>query len=118
MTDTEKLQAIRAHCVEFLELASKRTAGKWLVHSHQLAGTRSVGGDDYYSAPSVCYINPLANAAFIAACAGPAEAMARSTIAAIDAFNRLGYCPHGCDTVLDDMADEILSAWPDEVLAK
>ena len=91
-----KLQKIRAKCQELLALAEKRTPGKW-----DADGELKYMGDD---------------GIFIAACAGPAEAGWRATIAAIDALN---ICHESSD--FDDMnawsgLEAIIAAWPDELL--
>lgn len=90
MNTDEKLQAIRAKCEELLEIASKRTPGEWENRTHTKGiGTKDIEivGDIVCEAPeswerSMEYWP--SNAIFIAACAGPAEAGWRATIAAID----------------------------------
>lgn len=119
MTDTEKLQKIRAHCVAFLELASKRTAGKWTRPGWK--DCVDMGDDE-----KDIYIGHTSNAAFIAACAGPAEAGWRATIAAIDAWFALNGCRPFCadsmdidshaENAISNLANSILSAWPDSLL--
>jgi hypothetical protein len=73
MTTAEKLQAIKARCEALLETASKRTPGEW-EHS---------GANGIHKRMSSHYATCMAttdgenrqnNAAFIASCAGPAEA--------------------------------------------
>ncbi len=115
MTTTEHLARIRAKCVELLEIASKRTPGKWewkknrrgyhvLVHvchgeaypngdtvEKQILDDGSAG--DEYS-PAIDVTGP--DARFIASCAGPAEAGWRATIAAIDGLNLIYADTEGC----------------------
>ena len=82
MNDTERLQAIRAKCAQLLEIASKRTPGEW-----EAEGTTVWWHDPERESSSICDTVSRADfsdAAFIAACAGPAEAGWRATIAAID----------------------------------
>lgn len=84
MNTQEKLEAIRAWCVNALEnVAAKRTPGKWTVDYAQ--GIMAADGEP------ICYIclasaspTPVPDAAYIAACAGAAEAGWKATIAAID----------------------------------
>ena len=64
---------------------------------------------------------PQANATFIAACAGPAEAMAKSTIAAIDGFKkqRLRFKLEQFQVGVNAMNEElsgIIAAWLEEIL--
>lgn len=92
MTDTEKLQAIRAKCVELLEIASKRTAGEWTTRSNtehtdygepiRVESNKPPFSVAYHGSEN-CFLSS-GDATFIAACAGPAEAGWRATIAAID----------------------------------
>jgi hypothetical protein len=90
--DWKKLQAIKAKCQEMLAIAEKRTPGKW---DDRWNGVFVENGKDYrYPSTllTVCYSSAATrgedvwpqNSAFIASCAGPAEAGWRSTIAAID----------------------------------
>ena len=118
MTTTEKLQRIRAKCVELLEIAEKRTPGKWawdgdpsneteLFRKNEapwlIADERGVIRGDILCSKD--------DSAFIAACAGPAEAAWKSTIAAIEEIQRN---PAEHETSL--LKQAILSAWPDELL--
>jgi hypothetical protein len=103
MTTSEKLQAIKFRCEALLETASERTPGEWEPCSEGVASARG-------------YLHTACdphNAAFIASCAGPAEAGWRATIAAIDECLRY---PFGLDdqTNLNPcsaIADEIITAW-------
>lgn len=112
MTTTEHLAKVRAKCVELLEIAEKRTPGKWK------AGTKgfTIGGLSY-TPKHVGTLNvPVTETdlAFIAACAGPAEAGWRSTIAAIDWIQSIRHSegPKGTH----ELCNSILSAWPEETL--
>lgn len=127
----DHLRAIDAHLTALLALAAKRTPGEW----------RNVGANFYSSGRNVgaCFysgINGLAlveNAAFIAACAGRAEAGWRSTKAAIEdipplidqlrqckiAFQRQGWSTCQLDGILaahGTILESILTAWPRELL--
>lgn len=115
MTTEEKLNAIMAKCRAFLEIAAKRTPGKWKsckpgdYKAIQGIFMSCVIGDD--GMQKTCESYRKYDAAFIAACAGQAEAMARSTIAAIQDI--LDYPElHGGT----DMEAAILAAWPEERL--
>lgn len=118
MNNIEKLQDIRAKCVELLEIAEKRTPGRWKQ------------GDDNHESVEIggivgcCYLLRWNNgqgpndAAFIASCAGPAEAGWKATIAAIDAFlpywieaDELGANTHGARFEWNQRAQAILKAW-------
>lgn len=94
MTTTEKLQRIRARCVKLLALAEKRTPGKWFYY---LEPRLPITGE--------CDVRPD-DAAYIAACAGAAEAGWRATIAAIDSILRRG-AEEGLESI------EIRVAWED-----
>lgn len=113
MTTLEKLQSIRARCVELLEIAEQRTPGVWaILHDEEYNGQRCVAGDtllwwgnDYAGGR----LND-ADASFIAASAGPAEAGWRATIAAIDeclvAQSDMEWRGYMCRTV-----SSIIAAW-------
>ena len=120
MTTTEHLARIRAKCVELLEIAEKRTPGKWETpeetpwdvwtpDSHCVASCGPKRDYAFGLGSSLC------NSRFIAACAGPAEAGWRSTIVAIDdlqsTINVRGLAYHE-----EALANEILAAWPEETL--
>jgi hypothetical protein len=79
MTTTEHLEKIKAKCVELLALAEKRTPGKWKL-GHM---PRDIYGTDGLPVASTAYPHTtqprdqrigMADAAYIAACAGAAEA--------------------------------------------
>ena len=125
MTTTEKLQRIRAKCVELLEIAEKRTPGKWIHWETNLG--RLIGRED----KERCIFQAFSpwdrrssdtseqNAAYITACAGPAEAAWQSTIAAIDGLLAIHDNPKANPVAMDfafDTLNSILSAWPDELL--
>lgn len=107
MSDLEKLVAIRARCVELLELASKRSEGKWVGEGfHVWRDTNYICNADG---------NPDApfNIAYIASCAGPAEAGWRVTIAAIDFILNVG-AGEATMTKLT-LTKSILAAWEGQV---
>jgi len=109
MTTEEKLNAIVAKCRAFLEeKAAKRTPGKWEVD--QSTTWDQSRGIHPQIVQRNAYLTAV-DAAFIAACAGQAEAMARSTIAAIQDI--LDY-PELHGGTLMEVA--ILAAWPEELL--
>jgi len=90
MTTTEKLNAIADKCRANLALAAKRTPREWKrageLATHIISDcSRNNGGmicDLPDTSPECDQYAP--NAAFIAACAGAAEAGWRSTLAAIE----------------------------------
>jgi len=103
MTTTEHLEKIKAKCTELLAIAEKRTAGRWSEDNCATVclttGRRII--DDFENDD---------DATFIAACAGPAEAGWRATIAAIDAMDEFEDC------AADRLAEIITAAWPEELL--
>ncbi len=122
MTKEEHLQRIVAKCRELLAIAEKRTPGEWKQGkdrsvSHMIYGqigrlAESIGGE----------VNRTnANSAFIASCAGPAEAGWKATIVAIeraleceswDGQIKVKYIRQDADAILDS----IVAAWPEELL--
>lgn len=120
MTQTEHLKLIRDRCVELLEIAEKRTAGVWRTFPsyrvNELSGLCVAEMESMTSNERDC------NAAFIASCAGAAEAGWLATIAAVDAFFKLDGVTYGWDgdcgaaCIADALADSIISAWPIELL--
>lgn len=118
----EHLRLILAHLDKLLETASKRTPGEW----HE---GYSIVGDGIYitvcNAPQPLETlgkNWTVNRAFIASCAGNAEAGWRSTKAAIECY--LFICKNNQGKALIDhnkleaMAESILAAWPIERITK
>lgn len=118
----EKAAAIAAHLRALLALAEKRTPGRWnddrKEHDQpylpiKIAGNHhdicSVFIDD---APVEDYNREQkANAAFIAACAGSAEAGWRATLAAIEGLMQLeGRYLSQCH--IDEIVKPICAAWP------
>jgi len=116
MTTTEHLTRIRVKCVELLEIANGRTQSDWRTDKNGMLVievARDVGGY---------------NAAFIASCAGPAEAGWKSTIAAIDGLMLITndiYGGHLCDNdgrgcgafeEAERIQTAILAAWPESLL--
>jgi len=115
MTTTEHLQLIKTECERLLAIAEKRTQGKWI---HREGFRMCLFSDALHQDPVLYgdeYVIDGTDADYIAACAGHAEAGWRSTIAAIDLifFVQKTY-PDLCATI--HAADEILAAWPIELL--
>lgn len=127
MTTQEHLTKIKQHCQELLAIAEKRTAGTWNHWpTHWAGGSDSFKyGDD--NCPwinsdikrDIVRVNPfgayanqesMANAAFIASCAGAAEAGWRATIAAIEWLQTPGIWTDGV------LSKSIIAAWPEELL--
>lgn len=124
-SEFQKLQRIRAKCVELLEIASKRTPGEWTVDER---GDIQAGWPFHgiHSVIDDVAISPE-DAAFIASCAGAAEAGWRCTIAAIDAIIETLYTKYGeiCENdgrgcsacrINNEMMLSILAGWPDDLL--
>jgi hypothetical protein len=111
MTTTEHLQRIKAKCQELLAIAEKRTPGEWT----KLA--KSVWQNNGYIVAG--NVDSPKDAAYIAACAGPAEAGWIATILAVDiTFDRL-YADESHikgEARLD--AQKLIAAWPEELLSQ
>lgn len=110
----EKLKAIRAKCEELLETAKARREypHKWEAHGKRVAFLWGDGCHGGYWLES-CELDE-GTAAFIASCAGPAEAGWRSTIAAIDFFNHLREIASDEPWLMADVGRkevEIITAW-------
>jgi len=94
MTTDDHLDLILAHCRERLAIAEKRTKGRWC---NDPLGTQCIGDISTLDADPIAQAQSrqplrtpspdherIANAQFIAACAGSAEAGWRATIASIN----------------------------------
>jgi len=103
MNTTEKLQLIRAKCVELLAIAEKRTPGEWVC-----GGRYDL--DYVHNQDDAFCVMSTHNALFIASCVGHAEAGWRSTIALIDHIVRHEFTGGNIEST-------ILSAWPDQLLS-
>ena len=144
MSPEEHLNRIVAKCRELLAIAEKRTPGEWMRdRSGGLKGDVRCKSGRWIAMTAFCgnsnaggLIHQDANAAFIASCAGPAEAGWRATIAAIEGRKNCPSCggcgitdgwvpsysnpdnsgghPEAapCCTHLKD----IIAAWPEELL--
>ena len=111
MTPEQHLNAIVAKCRANLALAEKRITGKWE------AGNGAVWDNDAERAPQeVCEFVKDHDAAYIAACAGAAEAGWRSTIAAIDSLSRVRQQHGRINDATLPLEFAILAAWPEELL--
>lgn len=114
MTTTEHLDAIVARCTELLAIAEKRTQGEWKYETEIFDGW---GGDErghyvtYGKGLNVCLEAGEADATFIAACAGTAEAGWRATIAAIRVIRAMSFVSDR-----SGFTAEIIAAWPPETL--
>jgi hypothetical protein len=124
MTTEEHLEKIVAKCRANLALAARRTPGKW-IHDKSRESIGDVTTEDRDGIAqaqeriSVAGKGRVAqnvmrdnNAAFIAACAGAAEAGWRATIAAVERLKPFS----GHDTWAASILADILSAWPEELL--
>lgn len=123
MTQQEHLLLIRAKCVELLELAKRRTPGRWQQGPDNHEGI-SIGGngEHYYRLLWNSGQGPH-DAAFIASAAGPFEAALASTVAAIDAVLNVAWIEHSEDRDLSwtgnkafEAARVIIASWPLELL--
>jgi hypothetical protein len=107
MKQEQKIERIRAKCQEILELGKLRTQGKWEADNW---GTTIQTEDQIVAVATTS--NRENDSSFIASCAGTAEAMARSTLVAIELIKNTGAWNHHAD----DAAKAILESWPDELL--
>lgn len=120
MNTQEKLKRIKARCQELLAIAEKRTPGKWSYAVENL-GSEIAYYVTHGPVLNVCLDTDKADAQYIASCAGPAEAGWRATIAAIDFYLEEPSLPdvysQPClDKYLEELAENIITAWPDEIL--
>ncbi|TXH48896.1 MAG: hypothetical protein E6Q97_23875 [Desulfurellales bacterium] len=102
MDKIEHLKRIRAKCVELLEIAEKRTPGEWNDEDGLVFCADDCIADLVDDRTS-------ANATFIAACAGRAEAGWKATAAAVDDIIRRGH-------EQSQLASQYIAAWPEELL--
>ena len=121
----EHLQLIRAKCVELLELAKRRTPGRWHAANRCKTpiqcGEKHIAMVNYYKSgnpeTNVFGDEHEANAAFIASAAGPFEAALVSTVVAIDACTADE--PMYQETYFlanAQLVKRIIDAWPLELL--
>lgn len=129
MNTTEHLELILAYCRRCLAIAEKRTPGMWDSVEHRAYHTSYiVRGGAAKNQLSQCFnwqdngfdIRSKDNAAFIATCAGAAEAGWRATIASIEGIETVLH--YGCFIEKTDVNDlnkvltEILAAYPLELI--
>jgi len=122
MTQQEHLLLIRAKCAELLELAKRRTPGRWYHQAYDSAGESTAvvshgfrDGLGRTVALSPRYGNFDNDAAFIASAAGPFEAALTSTVAAIDGHLFSGACSEWCAEP-PEYVTQIITSWPLELL--
>jgi len=119
----DHLRRIDAHLARLLDIAAKRTPGRWHgKHGNDLVYRKDwiiAGAFEGEYVTNDCPIIPdeerHANAAFIASCAGNAEAGWKATRAAIAWLDRMG-AMMGLNSVEQKLADSILAAFPLESL--
>lgn len=114
MTTNEKLERIAARCRELLALAENRTRGKWTWNRDVL--TDEDGGiicdATTYSGEDFAWMRN--NAVFAGACAGPAEAGWRATLAAIATFSAQAEVQKLVgitESSATDTINDIIAAW-------
>lgn len=117
MNQIEHLDAIIARCHELLEIASKRTPGRW---KHNPGRRMAISVDSLHE-DSVLHGDEFeisdCDALFTASAAGPFEAGLRSTIAAIKWIKlRLADYKPECNCRSCCVTNEIIAAWPLELL--
>jgi hypothetical protein len=102
MNTQEHLHKIKAKCQKLLAIAEKRTQGQW---SQDRLYVDTDDNNDLIKVEG-----NINNAAFIASCAGAAEAGWLATILAIDKLDDMP-----CN-VADALEYLIIAAWPQELL--
>jgi hypothetical protein len=115
MTTEEHLNRIKEKCLANLALAEKRTPGKWHVYGESNCADQFVMISETRSIDCFSKVN----AAYIAACAGFAEAGWRSTIAAIEGLKTAIDVKNGVDfatAAAEAALLRIIAAWPEELL--
>lgn len=89
-TQLEHLKRIDAHLERLLDIASKRTLGKWRAESSRAYCADESVTHNVVGPPSdFMYLQELPDAIYIAACAGNAEAGWRATRVAIAALSKI-----------------------------
>ena len=146
MNTKEHLEAIISFCRHNLEIAEKRTPGKWAYYASRVCSIDEFHDEARVDNVDVCHEidwranepkqKTVDNLQFIAACAGAAEAGWKATIAAIegiqqtkksgDAITRIRWGHDGdcgadgraCDVVAfsDDAIAAILAAYPEDMI--
>jgi len=110
MTTEQHLQKIKAKCEELLAIAEKRTPGEWEYGNEAVWCENNGEGN---SPTEICYQIGEADATFIAACAGHAEAGWKSTVEIIDTILFL-WSERG--DICQCIADDLIAAWPEDLL--
>ena len=137
MNTQEHLQRIKSKCEQLLELAEKRTPGKWMgtnladVFTDTEDAANGVAGHHIADCDPSCdktVETARSDRNFVVSCAGPAEAGWRATIAAIDGLLPLSQSPNvdtSCEALeafeqdascVRDVLSAIIAAWPIELL--
>jgi len=124
MTTTQHLEKIKAKCTQLLAIAEKRTPGRWEWHWRK---DDDQNPGSIFALPRVGHAYAVSmcprygrdrfihDAAFIASCAGPAEAGWRATIDMIEEIKG--------DYSVSQLSEReqlylkiIIAAWPEELL--
>ena len=129
-TQLEHIKRIDAHLTALLELAAKRTPGEWTINKDRNWENYSVEADDtvcdfFYMSEETHHRHPFQegseenNAAFIASCAGNAEAGWCGAKAAISIILEAEENPSSFGSYTPRLlAENILAAWPIELITK
>ena len=127
MNTQEHLNRVKSKCQELLAIAEKRTAGRW-ASAHNVVQTELFA--EYIVSCDSLHTTECeddCNAAFIASCAGAAEAGWKATIAAIDDTLNVDQAlseevqkitTQMMITANGRMVEQIIAAWPPELLQK
>lgn len=127
-TQLEHLRLLKAHLETLLETAKKRAPGEWLAPTDESWNVWEMEGDEV-GAHCIAHCGPkrnfargmsssVTNAAFIASCAGNAEAGWKSTLAAVLLIEQLDGYDLNIDETTSALLDKLVTAWPIETLQK
>lgn len=129
-TQLDHLRRIDAHLERLLDIAKKRTPGRWRRWRNSEEDSQHVRTGDNDHAIADCWQQSLErnenNTAFIASCASNAEAgweSTRETIASVEAFLKVasdepdGPIKSMAALAAKQFSKHLLAQWPEELLA-
>lgn len=112
----DHLKRIDAHLDKLLEIAAKRTEGRWDIEPHRSWDKDFTVGPVIIDYDDVDHDEQDANATFIASCAGNAEAGWMATRAAIAHLCIFQYAAIPMSDATRTLLETILAAFPLEIL--
>lgn len=116
MKTEEHLELILTFCRSRLEMAARRTPGEWTNQPISMTGYTLLRAGEPWGSNSVSVQMKTGDAAFIAACAGAAEAGWRATIAAIEGLQQLAQTTVTWMAIHQHTLRAILAAYPLELI--